>query len=180
MYALVATQLDITFVVSTLLEFLENLGEAHWQAVKQVFHYLAGTCNVVLTYGGEWEDLHGYTNTDGASQDHHQAISGYAFIMDSGAISWSLQKQKLVTLSTVEVEYVVAMHAAKECIWLHRLAGDILPPLPESTTLHCDNQAALKLAQDNNYHTQMKHIDIWYHFIQDVVKQGTSSYSTAL
>src|SRR6267142_7021141 len=140
MYALVATQPDITFVVSTLLEFLENPGEAHWQAVKQVFCYLAGTCNVVLTYGGEWEDLHGYTNTDGASQDHHQAISGYAFIMDGGAISWSSRKQELVTLSTAEAEYVAAMHAAKECIWLRRLTGDILPPLPESTTLHCDNQ----------------------------------------
>jgi len=72
--------------------------------------------------------------------------------MDGGAISWSLQKQKLVTLSTVEAEYVVATHTIKECIWLHRLAGDILLPLPESTTLHCDNQAALKLAQDDNYH----------------------------
>jgi Reverse transcriptase (RNA-dependent DNA polymerase) len=34
MYALVATQPDITFAVSTLSQFLENLGEAHWEAVK--------------------------------------------------------------------------------------------------------------------------------------------------
>src|SRR6267142_2043546 len=105
MYALVATRLDITFAVSTLLQFLENPGEAHWQAVKRVFRYLAGTRNVALTYGGEREDLHGYTDADGASQDHHRAISGYAFIMDSGMISWSLRKQELVTLSTAEAEY---------------------------------------------------------------------------
>jgi len=85
--------------------------------------------------------------------------------MDGGAISWSLRKQELVTLSTAEAEYVAATHTAKECIWLRRLTGDILPPLPESTTLHCDNQAALKLAQDNNYHARTKHIDIRYHFI---------------
>src|SRR6267142_4117322 len=103
MYALVATQPDITFVVSTLLQFLENPGEAHWQAVKQVFCYLAGMHNVVLTYGGEWEDLHGYTDADGASQDHHQAILGYTFMMDGSVISWSLWKQELVTLSTAEV-----------------------------------------------------------------------------
>src|SRR6267142_2124058 len=70
MYASVATQLDITFTVSTLSQFLENPGEAHWQAVKQVFCYLAGTHTVALTYGGEQEDLHGYTDADGASQDH--------------------------------------------------------------------------------------------------------------
>jgi len=67
MYASVATQPDITFAVSTLSQFLENLGEAHWQAVKRVFRYLAGTRTVVLTYGGEQEDLHGYTDADGAS-----------------------------------------------------------------------------------------------------------------
>jgi hypothetical protein len=41
-----------------------------------------------------------------------------------------------VTLSTAEVTYVVAMHAAKECIWLHHLTGEILPPQPKSITLH--------------------------------------------
>src|SRR6266850_1503928 len=60
MYASVATGLDITFAVSTLSQFLENLGEAHWQAVKQVFRYLAGMRTVTLTYGGEREDLHRY------------------------------------------------------------------------------------------------------------------------
>jgi len=39
-------------------------------------------------------------------------------------------------------------------------------------TLYCDNQAALKLTQDDNYHAHMKHINIHYHFIQDVVEQG--------
>ena len=71
MYASVATRPDITFVVSTLSQFLENLGEAHWQVVKRVFCYLAGTRSTVLTYRGERDDLHGYTDADGASQDHH-------------------------------------------------------------------------------------------------------------
>ena len=92
--------------------------------------------------------------------------------MDGGAISWSSKKQELVTLSTAEAEYVAATHAAKECIWLRRLTGEILPPVTEPTTLHCDNQAALKLAQDDNYHARTKHIDQRYHFIRDVVKRG--------
>jgi len=52
-----------------------------------------------------------------------------------------------------EVEYIVAMHATKESIWLHCLTGDILPPNEEPMTLYCDNQAALMLGQDDNYHT---------------------------
>jgi len=58
------------------------------------------------------------------------------------------------------------------CIWLHHLTGEILSLQSESITLYCDNQATLKLMQGNNYHTRMKHINICYHFIQDVVKKG--------
>jgi hypothetical protein len=80
-----------------------------------------------------------------------------------------LCKQELVTLSTAEAEYVAATHAAKECIWLRRLIGELFPSLIRQTTLHCDNQAALRLATDDNYHARTKHIDIRYHFIRQVV-----------
>ena len=169
MYASVATRLDIAFAVSTLSQFLDNPGEAHWEVVKRIFQYLSSTRDYTLTYGGEWHDLVGYTDADRASQDHRQAISGYAFLIDSGAISWSSRKQELVTLSTAEAEYVAAMHTAKECIWLRRLIGELFPALLSPTTLYCDNQAALKLATDDNYHAHTKHIDIRYHFIHQVV-----------
>jgi transposase InsO family protein len=172
MYASVATRPDITFAVSTLSQFLENPGEAHWEAVKRVFRYLSGTRDVALTYGGERHDLLGFTDADGASQEHRRAISGHAFIIDGGAVSWSSRKQELVTLSTAEAEYVAATHAAKEGIWLRRVAGEILLSEPEPMMLYCDNQAALKLAQDDNYHARTKHIDIRYHFIRDVVQRG--------
>ena len=94
-------------------------------------------------------------------------------MIDGGAVSWSLRKQELVTLSTAEVEYVAAMHATKESIWLHCLIGELFPnSILQSTTLLCDNQAALHLAMDDNYHARTKHINIRYHFICDVVLQG--------
>ena len=160
MYAAVTTCPDISFAVSMLSRFLENPGEAHWQAVKRVFRYLAGTCNHVLTYGAEQCDLTRYTDADGALQEHCCAILGYAFLIDGGAVSWMSRKQELVTLSTAEAEYVAAMHAAKECIWLRRLIGKLFPLLITRTTLHCNNQAALTLAVNDNYHARTKHIDI--------------------
>jgi len=118
MYAAVTTCPDIAFAMSTLSRFLENPGEAYWQAVKCMFCYLAGTHNHTLTYRAEQHELLGYTDTNGASQEHHHAISGYVFLIDGGTVSWMSHKQELVTLSTAEVEYVTAMHTAKECIWL--------------------------------------------------------------
>ena len=172
MYVAVATCPDISFAVSTLSQFLDNLGEAHWEAVKHVFRYLKGTRDHALTYGTEKQDLHGYTNADGASQEHRRAISGHAFIIDGGAVSWSLQKQELVMLSTAEAEYVVVTHTAKECIWLRCLTGELFPSLTSTTTLFCNNQAALKLVQDDNYHARTKHIDIRFHFIRKVIANG--------
>ena len=168
-YASVATHPDINFAVSTLSQFLENLGEVHWEAVKHVFWYLSGTQHYALTYRGEKHDLVGYMDADGALQDHCQAISGHAFLIDSGTISWSSCKQELVTLPTAEAEYITAMHAIKECIWLCHLIGELLPSPLSTTTLYCNNQATLKLATDNNYHVQTKHIDICFHFICQVV-----------
>jgi hypothetical protein len=126
MYAAIATRPDITFAVSVLSQFLDNLGEAHWEGVKRIFRYLAGIKDCALTYGEERHDLIGYTDTDGASQPHCRAILGYTFLIDRGAVSWSLKKQELITLSTAEVEYVAATHATKECIWLQCLLGEIL------------------------------------------------------
>ena len=62
--------------------------------------------------------LEGYTNVDGSSQEHGHAISGYVFLVNGGAISWSSKKQELIMLSTAESKYVAATYAAKEAIWL--------------------------------------------------------------
>jgi len=152
MYASIATCPDIMFTVLTLSQFLENPGEAHWAGVKRVFHYLSGTRNFAITYRRDRHSLQGYTDTDGFSQEHRHTISGHAFLIDGGAVSWSSWKQELVTLFTAGAEYVAAMHAAKEAIWLHRLIGDLHIPTAIATTLFCDNQAALHLAKTDNYH----------------------------
>jgi len=178
MYTTVATRPDITFAISTLSQFLNNPGCIHWEAVKHVFRYLAGTKTHALTYGNERHNLTSFTNANGSSQEHRHAISGYAFFIDGGAVSWASKKQELITLSTAEAEYVAATHAAKECIWLRRLMEPLFGPAPTPTTLYCDNQAALHLAAEDNYHARTKHIDIRYHFIRRTIadKQITMVY----
>ena len=42
MYLAVGTWPDIAFAVSTLAQFMENPGPMHWEALKQVYHYLVG------------------------------------------------------------------------------------------------------------------------------------------
>jgi hypothetical protein len=87
--------------------------------------YLKATKDLKLTYrGGDKCGFEGYSDADGATQDHRCAISGFVILLDGGAISWSSKKQELVTLSTMEAEYVSATNATKELIWFQHLIDE--------------------------------------------------------
>jgi hypothetical protein len=173
MYAAMGTRPDIAFTTSTVAQFSDNPGWAHWEAVKRIYRYLKGTRDLVLTYGGDKRGLVGYVDADGASQEHRRAISGYVFMVDGGAVSWSSKKQELVTLSTAEAEYVAQTHAAKEAIWLRRLLTEIFKAVDTPTILFSDSKSAIALANDGHYHARTKHIDIRYHFIRYIIEAGT-------
>ena len=177
MYAAMGTRLDIAFATSTVAQLIENPGWVHWEAVKRIFRYLKGTRELSLVYGGKKEDLQGWVDADGASQEHRRAITGYVFMVDGSVISWSSKKQELVTLSTMEAEYVAATQAAKEAMWLRALFGEIFPhvTINNPTTIFGDNKSAIALAQGGNYHTRTKHIKIRYHFIRYC--KGNSVYT---
>jgi len=44
--------------------FAANPGPAHWKAVKWIFYYLLGTCNLWLIYGKASNPLKGYADAD--------------------------------------------------------------------------------------------------------------------
>jgi hypothetical protein len=166
MYLVIGSRPDIAFAVSTMAQFANNPGWAHWEGVKRIYRYLLGTKRLGLTYGTSDAGLVGYTDADGASQEHRHAITGFAFLVDGGAISWGSRKQELVTLSTAESEFVAATHAAKEAQWLRRFIGEVFQPLQQPTILYSDNQSAIALTKDGSYHARTKHIDIRYHYIR--------------
>jgi len=118
MYLAIATRPNIVFAISTVAQFSQDPTPEHWEAVKRIYRYLLGTRKLALTFGAGKQGLEGFTDADRASQEHQHAISGYAHILDGGAVSWASKKQELVTLSTTEAKYVAATHAAKEGIWL--------------------------------------------------------------
>jgi len=90
----------------------------HWEAVRQIYRYLLRTKDLQLTYGGAPSALVGYADADGSMAEDRRAISGYAFLIDGGAMSWSSKKQEIILLSMTESEYMATMHTAKEALWL--------------------------------------------------------------
>ena len=64
-----------------------------------------------------------------------------------------------------EAEYVAITHSAKEALWLCSLLSQLFNIILDSTTLFSNNQSAIQLMKDHQYHARTKHIDIQFHFI---------------
>jgi len=138
-----------------------------------VVWYLKTMHNLELTYNMSEATIVGYTDADHASQLHWHSISGYTFCIGGGAVSWSSKKQPIVTLSTTEAKYVVAMHATKEAKWLRALMTELISPQASPTTIYCDNQSAIALSKDGQHHAWTKHIDVRFHFVREAISDGT-------
>jgi hypothetical protein len=76
----------------------------------------------------------------------------------------------------MEAEYVALAEAAKEPLWITKLAGELtaaqegekLLGMPTGPLMiYSNNDAALILAKNPKRHQMAKHIDIKYHFIRD-------------
>ena len=117
-WAALTTRPDITFAVATVTQFTANPGIPHWEAVKQIYCYLAGTRDLWLTYSETRQVLEGYANADGSMNEDRHAITGYLFLIDRGAILWSSKRQEIISLSTTESKYIIVTHRMKEALWL--------------------------------------------------------------
>ena len=52
------------------------------------------------------------------------------------------------------------------------VSGGDTAPLSNPMLLYCDNQSAITVAKDDQFHTHTKHINICYHFIQEAITKN--------
>jgi hypothetical protein len=81
----------------TVVCFTLNPRPVYWEAIKWIFHYLAGMHDLWLLYSRSKHTLEGYANVDGSMADDRHTIIGYAFLIDSSAVSWSSKWQKIIS-----------------------------------------------------------------------------------
>ena len=95
--------------------------QEHLNAVKRVIRYVKGTTDYGLLYkkGESNFELIGYSDSEFAGDvGDRKSTSGHIFFFGGMAISWSSQKQSIVTLSSCEAEYIAATGAARQALWI--------------------------------------------------------------
>ena len=93
---------------------------------KWILRYLRGTTNHALCFGGSNIVLQGYVYYDMVGdKDSTRSTKTCVFTVGGTIISWISKLQKVVSLSTTEVEYVATTEASKEMIWLQRFMEEL-------------------------------------------------------
>ena len=74
-----------------------------------------------------------------------------------------------MTLSTTEAEYITVVSARQEILWLRNLFIEFSYKFDVLSTLYMKNQSALSVAKNPEHHGHMKHLDLCFYWLRDVV-----------
>jgi len=111
--------------------------------------------------------LVGYPGSDsGGDVMGRRSTDGMDFYLNEALITWNSHKEKTVTLSSCEAEFMAATTAAKQALWLRNLLREITATKPKSVTLFVYNNSTIALMKNHVFHGCSKHIDVKFHFIR--------------
>jgi hypothetical protein len=108
----------------------------------------------------------------GGDIDTRKRTTGVLFFYGSSPVTWQSQKQKVVTLSSYEAEYIAGTTAACQGVWLAQLLFELKSEERTAFILKMDSHYATSLSKNLIFHDRSKHIDVRFHFIRECVGDG--------
>jgi hypothetical protein len=170
---LCASRPDIILSVCMCARFQADSKEVHLRAVKRIMRYLVYTPKFGLWYPrGSTFDLIGYSDAYWAGcKIDRKSTSGTCQFLGRSLVSWASKKQNSVALSTAKAEYIAAGHCCAQLLWMRQTLRDYGYKLSKVPLL-CDNESAIRMADNPVEHSRTKHIDIRYHFLRDYQQRG--------
>lgn len=180
MFASIATQPDIAYATNLMSQFYGAPSQRHWNGVKHIFRYLEGTISTGIMYSKIKHSepkftLTAYSDADNGKGYDRKSISGSVITIAGGAIKWSAEKRRLITVSTSESEYVAANLTRRNCLFLRDIMQELGYTHDEPIPLFMDSDGAICLTKNPENMRATLHIDKIYHWIRQHVEEGTFS-----
>ena len=149
-----------------LTRHFSNPGKEHWNEVYHIAGYLkAHPDQIKLTYRKP-KGLRPGAMIDGAyatSKYDRRSVSGMIYTLGGCIVNWGSSTQKLVTLSTAEMEYLVVTPTVQE-IKFKLMLLDEYGCAEYPGFLLQDNTASLFIINNKHVGNRTKHIDVRYRF----------------
>jgi hypothetical protein len=80
--------------------------------------------------------------------------------------------QPIVALSTMEAEFIAAASAGQEVVWMRQLLGELGFLIAGPSLLLLDNQSAIQVGKNPEHHGCMKHLDLQFFWLRNIVSAG--------
>jgi hypothetical protein len=110
--------------------------------------------------------LTGFSDADFAGDvDARKSTTRVIFFLVNSSITWQLMKQKVVTQSSYESEYIAAANLTCQVLWLARVLAEVQDFALSTPLLRVDNKSAITLIKNSVLHRQSKHIEVKYHLV---------------
>ncbi|CAK9816510.1 Retrovirus-related Pol polyprotein from transposon TNT 1-94 [Anthophora quadrimaculata] len=176
MFLALYTRPDILFAVTKLSQYNSNPGRKHWQQAKHILRYLSATKDYGIVYKTNIKPkFEIYCDADWACDpDDRHSFSGMVMLFGGNIVKWRTVKQKSLSTSTMEAEYVSLANGVKEAMWLNMFMSELglTDYVSDSLQINCDNRAAIDFAKNRMEKNRTKHIDIAYHIVRENLEKG--------
>lgn len=143
------------------------------EEVDRIFRYIHHTSDLSLTFrGGYGIELFAMVDASYAENIDRKSQSGMCFFLspNSGSIFSSSKKQKCVSLSSTEAEYIALCEGAKSIVWFRMFLEELGFKQSNPTVVYEDNKSTIAMLQDRKLSkSRTKHIVIRYHYIREKV-----------
>ena len=112
----------------------------------------------------------GYSDTNYVEDPRDcNSMSGSIFMHAGGPVAWKSKKQASVVLSTTEAEYYAVGIDCQEAMWIKQICQELNVSIDKPIQIYTDNTGAVALTNNPIFHNHLKHIDIHWHFVRDLI-----------
>ncbi|KAI9045691.1 uncharacterized protein KD926_006992 [Aspergillus affinis] len=176
LFPTIITRPDAALAVNELSRFSKNPSPSHIEAINRVIAYLYDTRYLALEFSAsEHADEVYITASDAsfANNEDRKSTGGYLCKLFGGPIEWKSGKQRAVTTSTTEAEYVALAEAAKATYWWRRVFKSLEFDPGHSFAIYCDNRQTIDLlTKDTAQRSKLRHVDINRSWLRQEVQEG--------
>nr|GEW48061.1 retrovirus-related Pol polyprotein from transposon TNT 1-94 [Tanacetum cinerariifolium] len=149
MYAVRCTRPDVAFAKNITSRFQQNPGELHWTVVKNILKYLT-----------DGDDLKSHTR--------------YVFVLNGCVVDWKSTKQSIFVTSSTEAEYIAALDASKEAVWVRKFISGlgVVTTIEQPIKMYCDNTRAITIANESGITKDDRHYRAKVYYLREVIEFG--------
>jgi hypothetical protein len=161
MYLMVTTRPDLAYAVGVVSRYSADPRAIHWAAVKRIIRYLAGTLDYGITLGGNRNApiLEVWSDADyGGDHDTRRSTSGFLIKFRGSPILWASRRQKAISRSSLEAEYIALSQECQNVFWILKLLRQINYST-STVPVYVDNQGAIETTKNGTHSERTRHID---------------------